>query len=139
MKLLINNGSSTQVIESGDTVMNKHGVECIIETTGRYGHLENDRWVCNLPVYVPLVCLDCHFFDRGEVGDYGSKLSPPYCKRNVLSFPTRKGTCAIKENYKKEKEMTEVVCKNEECKKIFKVSFYKRNTAMYCSRKCHHN
>lgn len=41
---------------------------------------------------IPNVCLSCANFEHGELGDYGSVLSPPYCAANVW-WPTRKGTC----------------------------------------------
>ena len=51
--------------------LNKHGVQGVYETTGRYGYhdRETGRWIGNLPVFVPETCLDCEHYDRGETGD----------------------------------------------------------------------
>lgn len=84
-------------------ITNKHGVKGIYERDGNHfvrhtlnkttGTWNTER---NTSTFVPKVCLDCPFYDAGEYGEYGSKLSFPYCERNVW-FPTRKGTCKIKD------------------------------------------
>ncbi len=80
---------------------NKHGVVGILENSGHFGHSSpNGSFIMNLPIFVPQACLDCQHYDRGEFGDYGSKLSPPYCAINCF-FPTKKGTCARKKPWRK--------------------------------------
>lgn len=76
-------------------VRNENAVEGYVETSGNYyGHkLADGTWRVNVPIFVPRCCAECSNFDPGEYGDYGSKLSGPYCERNVW-FPTRRGTCA---------------------------------------------
>lgn len=74
---------------------NKHGVEVIEYTTGHYGHYDKDgKWRDNNPIMIPLCCTQCFNFDPGEVGDYGERLTPPWCLKNVF-FPTKKGTCKL--------------------------------------------
>jgi hypothetical protein len=79
-------------------VINKHGVLCSVSNSGFYGHYEEDLWdgkkrfVSNVPILIPQCCIECCNFDNGEFGDYGERLSPPYCMRNIW-FPIRKGYC----------------------------------------------
>lgn len=70
------------------TVTNKHGVQGVKESIGNHFISSNG----STSMFVPLICTNCDNYDPGEYGDYGSKLSPPYCEANVW-FPTRTGTC----------------------------------------------
>lgn len=74
---------------------NRHGVAGYFDSTGaHYGrrNSETGRIETHRPVFVPKICTSCPNFDEGEYGDYGSKLSPPYCTANVW-FPTSTGRC----------------------------------------------
>lgn len=75
-------------------VKNLHGVEGVVLSTGSCytGIREDGTRGTYAPVFVPLCCTECVWFDAGEFGDYGTPLSPPYCEKNVW-FPTRTGTC----------------------------------------------
>ena len=55
---------------------NKHGVPC---------------WKVGRGL-IPRCCIECSNYDSGELGDYGERLSGPWCGRNVF-WPTQKGTC----------------------------------------------
>jgi hypothetical protein len=71
--------------------VNKHGVKGAQVAIGRMFRASDG----STSIFVPEVCLDCSNYDSGEWGDYGTKLSPPYCERNVW-WPTHKGTCRKK-------------------------------------------
>ena len=98
------------------TFTNKHGVECVTGYTGiafgcwyiispksgkrilltmdcppEYWDLPSE-WVTNAPFEVPVICLNCQRYDRGEYGDYNELLAGPLCRANVR-FPIRKGSC----------------------------------------------
>lgn len=45
----------------------------------------------------PMVCVDCPFFEDREFDYDGYLWAEAFCHRG-LKFPTRKGTCAVKEN-----------------------------------------
>lgn len=80
-------------------VKNAHGVEGVEESTGaHYMGMVDGRYRTNAPVFVPRCCVECAHYDAGESGDYGSKLSPPSCLKNVF-LPTRKGTCKWQERW----------------------------------------
>ncbi len=80
-----------------ETRVNKHGVECVVESSGHFGRFSEELkiWETNLPILVPVVCTTCENYDPGEPGDYGSKVGAPYCMINCF-FPVRKGTCLRK-------------------------------------------
>lgn len=76
---------------------NENGITGKIMSTGcHFCGLVDGRYVNNAPVFVPDCCLNCLHFEEGEYGDYGSRLSPPYCLKNIW-LPVRKGTCKIQE------------------------------------------
>lgn len=72
--------------------VNKHGVEGITSTSGNLGHVVDGQWRSNLPVFVPRCCVECEHYCPGEMGEMGSRLTGPYCERNLF-LPTRTGTC----------------------------------------------
>lgn len=49
-------------------------------------------WEIRGGVFIPRCCIECCNYDSGELGDYGERLSGPWCERNVF-WPTKKGTC----------------------------------------------
>jgi hypothetical protein len=87
------------------TATNKHGVRGSWSDSGRWRRQVDGRWESHRPIFVPAVCQTCRFFDPGESGDYGEHLSPPYCEKNVW-FPTRKGTCKVKDRSANSAERT---------------------------------
>jgi hypothetical protein len=72
---------------------NKHGVKVTKFSAG---------WCFDGPtVQVPDCCLNCHKFDYGEFGEYGTQLGPPFCTSNIW-FPVRSGTCKAQQPIKQE-------------------------------------
>jgi hypothetical protein len=81
-----------------DIIVNKHGIRGYMSSIGTCFHRRkpDGTYEVDAPLFVPLCCVDCPFFDHGEFGDYGQLLSGPYCTSN-LWFPTKKGSCKTKD------------------------------------------